>query len=108
MNNDIKEILDKLQKVANRETASRNALMEMKDKDYQLLLDYIINLQEEIQKKEAMYDSLAVDYRLAQEENERLNNITNNALEKILSLKIKLYSEPPLWLNELQDILEGK
>lgn len=29
-------------------------------------------LQEEIHKKEAMYDSLAVDYRLSQEENERL------------------------------------
>ncbi|MBR2248696.1 MAG: hypothetical protein IKE89_03525 [Bacilli bacterium] len=47
MQEEIKEILDKLQKVANRETASRNALMEMKDKDYQLLLDYITNLQEE-------------------------------------------------------------
>lgn len=47
MNDEIKEILDKLQKVANRETASRNALMEMKDKDYQLLLDYITKLQEE-------------------------------------------------------------
>lgn len=49
MNNEIKEILDKLQKVANRETASRNTLMEMKDKDYQLLLDYITNLQEELE-----------------------------------------------------------
>lgn len=35
----------------------------------------ITNLQEEIHKKEAMYDSLAVDYRLSQEENERLNKI---------------------------------
>lgn len=34
--------------------------------------DLILKLQEEIHKKEAMYDSLAVDYRLAQEENERL------------------------------------
>lgn len=48
--NEIKEILDKLQKVANRETASRNALMEMKDKDYQLLLDYINNLKERNEK----------------------------------------------------------
>ena len=46
MSDDIKEILDKLQKVANRETASRNTLMEMKDKDYHLLLDYITNLQQ--------------------------------------------------------------
>ena len=41
MNNEIKEILQKL------ENASRNALMEMKDTDYQLLLDYIIYLQKE-------------------------------------------------------------
>ena len=47
LKDEIKEILDKLQKVANCETASRNALMEMKDKDYQLLLDYITNLQKE-------------------------------------------------------------
>jgi len=38
MNDNIKEILNRLQKVANKETASRNALMEMKDNDYQLLL----------------------------------------------------------------------
>lgn len=50
MNKEIKEILDKLQKVANRETASRNYLMEMRDKDYQLLLDYITNLQEKYDK----------------------------------------------------------
>ena len=36
------------------------------------LIYYITNLQEEIHKKEAMYDSLAVDYRLSQEENGRL------------------------------------
>ncbi len=45
MSDEIKEILQKIENVANRETASRNALMEMKDKDYQLLLDYITNLQ---------------------------------------------------------------
>ena len=36
---------------------------------------------EKINKKEAMYDSLAVDYRLAQEEIEKLNNIINTMLE---------------------------
>ena len=51
MNDEIKEILDKLQKVANRETASRNALMEMKDKDYQLLLDYITNLEQKCENQ---------------------------------------------------------
>lgn len=57
MKDEIKEILDKLQKVANRETASRNALMEMKDKDYQLLLDYITNLQEENERVSNLYET---------------------------------------------------
>ena len=38
---------------------------------------------EKINKKEAMYDNLAVDYRLAQEEIERLNNIINELEEYI-------------------------
>jgi hypothetical protein len=55
MSEEIKEILDKLQKVAKRETASRNALIEMKDKDYQLLLDYITNLQQENERLKECY-----------------------------------------------------
>ena len=42
---------------------------------------------EEINKKEAMYDSLAVDYRLAQEEIERLNNIKKEIREYIKTLR---------------------
>ena len=38
---------------------------------------------EKINKKEAMYDNLAVDYRLAQEEIERLNNVINKAINYI-------------------------
>ena len=49
-------------------------IVELNSKQSHLLLDYITNLQQEVQKKEAMYDSLAVDYRLAQEENERLKD----------------------------------
>lgn len=74
---EIKEILDKLQKVANRETASRNALMEMKDKDYQLLLDYITNLQEEY--KQADYDR-CMNYELFVKENEE-NKILKKDVE---------------------------
>ena len=51
MKDEIKEILDKLQKVANCETASRNALVKMPYTDYQLLLDYITNLQEELEEQ---------------------------------------------------------
>ena len=42
---------------------------------------------EEINKKEAMYDSLAVDYRLAQEEIERLNNIKKEIRKYIKTLR---------------------
>ena len=42
---------------------------------------------EKINKKEAMYDNLAVDYRLAQEEIERLNNIINE-LENYLNEQV--------------------
>ena len=38
---------------------------------------------EKINKKEAMYDNLEVDYRLAQEEIERLNNIIKEVREYV-------------------------
>lgn len=72
MNNKIKEILDKLQKVANRETASRNALMEMKDEDYQLLLDYITNLQEENDDLKNRLENTVAECNLRLQENEEL------------------------------------
>lgn len=81
MQEEIKEILDKLQKVANRETASRNALMEMKDKDYQLLLDYITNLQEEIERLNNIIDGLekwlneAYEYLLFTDTSKILRNL---------------------------------
>lgn len=50
---------------------------EHKDKLIDIANAGISNLQEEVRKKEAMYDSLAVDYRLAQEENERLKKTLN-------------------------------
>ena len=82
MQEEIKEILDKLQKVANRETASRNALMEMKDKDYQLLLDYITNLQEE---------------------NKQLNNIIDE-LEKEMNKDTLSYIETQYVLDKLNEL----
>lgn len=102
MNEEIKEILDKLQKVANRETASRNALMEMKDKDYQLLLYYITNLQRKLKEKD--------------KENERLNNIIEE-LEKFMieqinteyAYKIEEFKDGvEIVLEKLKELKEGK
>ena len=59
MNNEIKEILDKIQNVVNHKEASYNALIETKAEDYKQLLDYIINLQQ--------------DYDNEQEENLKLS-----------------------------------
>ena len=103
----IKEILDKLQKVANREIASRNALMEMKDKDYQLLLDYITNLQEEKER-------LKRDKNMIFDANCNLSKVMNNyktRIDKAIELlndwnyldKIDCYYEP----KEVIDILKG-
>lgn len=47
MNDEIREILDKIQNVVNHKEASYNALIETKAEDYKQLLDYITNLQEE-------------------------------------------------------------
>lgn len=77
MSEEIKEILDKLQKVANRETASRNALMEMKDKDYQFLLDYITNLQQENKEYSMIFDTFSkrpYAHKYLEEKKKELNN----------------------------------
>ena len=81
MKEKIKEILDKLQKVANRETASRNALMEMKDKDYQLLLDYITNLQEELfNEKERFNNYLIKEISYKQRNEKAIEYIIDNCV----------------------------
>ena len=49
-------------------------------------------IKEIIEKKDTFYDSLAVDYRLAQEEIDRLNNIINE-LEKSISQRIDLFKK---------------
>ena len=86
MKDEIKEIINQLEIVARKhtievyedgskiETMPASVVDELRLNNYssKILLDYITNLQEEIHKKEAMYDSLAVDYRLSQEENDIL------------------------------------
>jgi len=51
--------------------------------DYLLLEKKVEQLEEEIHKKEAMYDSLAVDYRLSQEQNEQLETDYKEANESV-------------------------
>ena len=109
MNNEIKEILDKLQKVANRETASRNALMEMKDKDYQLLLDYITNLQEEIErqsKAQVILDNELADMYDYKSRNEKAIELLKEA--GCYDEETKTFCDD-IWeeLPELLNILEG-
>ena len=97
MNDEIREILDKLKDTADtsffavcssqeeldKMPKSITKILSIPSKDAKILLDYITNLQQEIQKKEAMYDSLAVDYRLAQEENERLKEENKQIFSKV-------------------------
>lgn len=122
MNDEIKEILDKLQKVANRETASRNALMEMKDKDYQLLLDYITNLQAIEQEHQRINGELREENKRIRETNkifsERIISENNpdykarcdKALNAVRKLKQSVQSfgdEMPCWLDDFERILNG-
>ena len=123
MSDEIKEILQKIENVANRETASRNALMEMKDKDYQLLLDYITNLQ----TIEREYSNLLSENAELQQENDRLNNIinelgknineeierTNNfiledsSLIEINNIRKMLNDDRQCWLYKLKELKEN-
>ena len=119
MKDEIKEILDNIK----YELDNKRKFILMTDKDTEILLDYITNLQEksnnqaeeinrlykqrekfmkkysylqeEIHKKEAMYDSLAVDYRLSQEENEILKKEN-----------IKLYKKDTKIINGLKEDLK--
>lgn len=117
MNKEIKEILQKIESVANREIASRNSLMEMKDKDYQLLLDYITNLEKELElmvkddeksqktiiKLSEEIQELRADYgNKAQVERDLLEDRINTAL-KIIEVKRGGYDIP----DELERVLKG-
>lgn len=83
MSNEIKEILDDLRTYKDRYEYFLFNNLSFSDRDYKAkqLLDYITNLQEEVNKLTAEsteWESKCYDL---QEENERLNNIINE-LEK--------------------------
>ena len=87
---------------------------------YQAVVNTVADLEyeneektKEINKKEAMYDSLAVDYRLAQEEIERLNNIINELKKGIENMYVDdagediwEYEEEYLYRKEFLDKIE--
>lgn len=55
--------------------------------DSEMIYKDYYDLQEEIHKKEAMYDSLAVDYRLSQEENEKVHKDFDELSERYFFTK---------------------
>jgi len=97
MNNEIKEILDKIQNVVEHKEASYNGLVETKAEDYKLLLDYITNLQEELsimvkddeRSQETIIRLIKENERLKEwkedllKENIELENIRKEAIEFI-------------------------
>lgn len=116
MNKEIEELLNELKRRNERYNYCKNNDISFSDEDYQsyLLLSYIEQLEEEIHKKEAMYDSLAVDYRLSQEQNEQLENNRDKAIEFIENHFLYHYGsdkEPIVfednYIQEIVDILKG-
>ena len=79
MNDEIKEILDKIQNVVNHKEASYNALVETKAEDYKLLLDYITNLQQDNEMYAQLKDEYEEEIKELQQENERLKELNENA-----------------------------
>lgn len=83
MNDEIKEILLKIQNVVNHKVASYNALVETKAEDYKILLDYITNLQHQISlMEEDIRESKEINGEL-QQENERLKENNQSMQEEM-------------------------
>lgn len=87
MNDEIKEILNQLEKVKD----SVGTFIGMDNKGANLLLDYITDLQENYEKEHYLVDKLTrqlndeyknTEYQCKQKE--RLNNIINESAEEIL------------------------
>lgn len=89
MKDKIKEILQKIENVANNKTGSYNGLIETKTEDYRLLLDNINNLQEKYKNSQI---TLAEEWKKRlelEEKNKHLDNQIamlkqqNNAITKM-------------------------
>lgn len=105
-NKEIEELLNKVKNAIKKHREQDYAddmlvILEFDVIQWNLLLSYIEQLEEEIQKKEAMYDSLAVDYRLSQEQNEQLENNRDKAIEYV-EIELSQGGE-----RELRDLVDG-
>ena len=58
MTNEVKEILDIIKKVRKAEVNSYNGLIETPPMKWEILLDYITNLQEKIEMIKSIYESM--------------------------------------------------
>ena len=58
MTNEVKEILDIIKKVSKAEVNSYNDLIETPPMKWEILLDYITNLQEKIEMIKSIYESM--------------------------------------------------
>ena len=58
MTNEVKEILDIIKKVSKAEVNSYNGLIETPPMKWEILLDYITNLQEKIEMIKSIYESM--------------------------------------------------
>ena len=85
MKYEMKEILDKLEKVANKEPASRHTLMKMKNSDYRILLDYITNLEQENERINTLWKNTNVIIR-----NDKPLALNSNAFEYLLNLEERI------------------
>ena len=130
MKDEIKEILDKLLKYFKESNVNDFGYEQDKLISYeeaQILLDYITNLQEELEEEKRIEQE---DLKTIQELEEKLNNLTHTiftgrnynevlkseqdyksrnekAIDKISKLKPFIPNEIPSWLDELENILQG-
>lgn len=98
MNDEIKEILDKINNVVNHKEASYNALVETKAEDYKLLLDYITNLQQE---NDMLKQGVKDTYDTSQE-------MLAEKQQEIERLKAQLYGCDELLENDTRTIEDYK
>ena len=106
MNNEIKEILDKIQNVVEHKEASYNGLIETKAEDYKLLLDYITNLQQEIEKLNDDKRGMLVQLYKANDEKDKIKQ-ENERLKELVDADNESYDIQETIINrQKSELLE--
>ena len=106
MNNEIKEILDKIQNVVEHKEASYNGLIETKAEDYKLLLDYITNLQQEIEKLNDDKRGMLVQLYKANDEKDKIKQ-DNERLKELVDADNESYDIQETIINrQKSELLE--